>query len=72
MISEFMDLIQKRKDFWILPGAFLAFKMRIEGLPGGVTQRLVICLPGQGTRVPSLVWKDSTCQGAAEPVCCSY
>ena len=33
-----------------------------------VIQWLRIRLPMQGTRVPSLVWEDSTCRGAAKPV----
>ena len=34
-----------------------------------VAQRLGIRLPTQGTRVRPLVWEDSTCRGATEPVC---
>ena len=37
-----------------------------------VVQWLRICLPMQGTCVQSLVWEDSTCQGAAKPESCSY
>ena len=33
-----------------------------------VIQWLRIRLAMQGTRVPSLVWEDSTCRGAAKPV----
>ena len=28
-----------------------------------------IRLPMQGTRVPSLIWEDPTCYGAAKPTC---
>ena len=34
-----------------------------------MVQWLTIYLPIQGTRVPSLVREDSTCQAATEPVC---
>lgn len=34
-----------------------------------MVQWLTIYLPIQGTRVPSPVWEDSTCQAATEPVC---
>ena len=37
-----------------------------------VVQWLRICLPTQGTQVQSLVWDDSTCHWATEPVCHSY
>ena len=34
-----------------------------------VVQWLTTCLPMQETQVWSLVWGDSTCQGATKPVC---
>ena len=37
-----------------------------------VAQWLRICLPMQGTRVPSLVWEDPTCCGATKPVRHNY
>ena len=37
-----------------------------------VIQWLTICLPMQETRVQSLMWGDSTCQGATKPVCRNY
>ena len=37
-----------------------------------VVERLRICLPIKGTRVPSLVWEDPTCRGATKPVCHNY
>ena len=33
---------------------------------------LVVCLPMQGTRFPSLVQEDCTCLGATRPVCYHY
>ena len=33
---------------------------------------LGVCLPAQGTRVPSLLQEDPTCQRAAEPVHRNY
>ena len=37
-----------------------------------VVQWLRICLPMKGTRVPSLVQEDSTCCGAAKPMCPNF
>ena len=37
-----------------------------------VVQWLSICLPMQGTQVPSLVREDSTCRGASKPVSHNY
>ena len=37
-----------------------------------VIQWLRICLPTQGTQVPSLVWEDSTCPAATKPTCYNY
>ena len=37
-----------------------------------VVQWLTTCLPMQETQVWSLVWGDSTCQGATQPVCRNY
>ena len=37
-----------------------------------VVQWLRILLPVQGTWVPSLVWEDSTCQGATKPLHHNY
>ena len=37
-----------------------------------MVQWIRICLPMQGTRVWSLLWKDPTSRGAAKPVCCNY
>ena len=37
-----------------------------------VVRWLSICLPTQGTRVPSLVWEDSIHGGATKPVCRDY
>ena len=37
-----------------------------------VVHWLGICLPMQGTWVWSLIWEDSTCWGAAEPMCHNY
>ena len=37
-----------------------------------VVQWLRIRLSKQGTQVPSLVWEDSICCGAAKPVCHNY
>ena len=37
-----------------------------------VVQWLRICLPTQGTQVPSLVREDPTCLGAAKPLCHNY
>ena len=40
-----------------------------ERVASPVVQWFRICLPMQGTRVWSLVWKDATCHGATKPVC---
>ena len=37
-----------------------------------MVQWLRICLPMQGTRVRSLVWEDSTCHRATNPVHHNY
>ena len=37
-----------------------------------VAQWLRIRLPMQGTWVRALVWEDTTCLGAAKPVCHNY
>ena len=37
-----------------------------------VAQWLRICLPMQGTQVPSLAQEDPTCRGATKPVCHNY
>ena len=37
-----------------------------------VAQWLRICLPMQGTQVQALVWEDSTCRRATEPVRHNY
>ena len=54
----FKNCIKKTKT--TLNGAFL------------LVQWLGIHLLMQGTRVPSLVWEDSTCQGATKPVSHDY
>ena len=37
-----------------------------------VVQWMGIHLPIQGTSVQFLVWEDSTCHGATEPMYCNY
>ena len=37
-----------------------------------MVQWLRIHLPMQGTQVQALVWEDSTCRGATQPVCHNY
>ena len=37
-----------------------------------VAQWIRICLPMQGTLVQSLVWDNSTCRRATQPLCHNY
>ena len=49
----------------------ILFSLKKGGSSLGV-QWIRICLPMQGTQVWSLIWEDSTCRGAAKPVCHNY
>ena len=42
--------------------------IRVLGRTSLVAEWVKICLPMQGTQVPSLVWEDPTCCGATKPV----
>ena len=71
------DILSKMGRPWALEQksgitCILVDVLKVSSWTSLVVQWLRICLPKQGTQVPSLVWEDPTCHGASKPVCHNY